>query len=54
VVIRNADYDSLTKFYRELQKRSPYIGIVSFDVSSASAANGNVLTQQVKISSMQF
>lgn len=54
VVVRNADYDSLTKFYTELQKRSPYMGIVSFDVSSTSAANGHVLTQSMKISSMQF
>ncbi len=54
VVIRNADYDSLTRFYTELQKRSPYIGIVSFDLASTSAANGQVLTQSMKISSMQF
>jgi hypothetical protein len=54
VVIRNADYESLTKFYTELQKRSPYIGIVSFDLSSASAANGQALTQTMSISSMQF
>lgn len=54
VHIRNADYESLTKFYRELQKRSPYMGIVSFDVSSTSPANGNVLTQSMNISSMEF
>jgi type II secretory pathway component PulK len=54
VVVRNADYDSLTKFYTELQKRSPYIGIVSFDVASTSPANGYVLTQSMRISSMQF
>jgi hypothetical protein len=54
VQIRNADYTSLTKFYTELQKRSPYIGIVSFDVTSASAANGGVLTQSMRISAMQF
>ncbi|ATC64576.1 hypothetical protein CMV30_11770 [Nibricoccus aquaticus] len=54
VVIRNADYDALTKFYTELQKRSPYMGIVSFDLFSTSAANGHVLSQTMKISSMQF
>ena len=54
VRIVNADFKSLTDFYRELQKRSPYIGIVSFDLASTSAANGHVLTQVMKISSMQF
>lgn len=54
VRISNADYPSLTKFYEELQKRAPYMGIVSFEVFSASAANGHVLTQSMKISSMQF
>jgi hypothetical protein len=54
LVIRNADYESLTKFYTELQQRSPYIGIVSFDVASTSPANGQVLTQSMKISAMQF
>lgn len=54
VNIRNADWKSLTDFYRELQKRSPYIGLVSFDLFSTSAANGHILTQTLRISSMQF
>ena len=52
VVIRNADYKALTEFYREIQKRSPYIGIVQFDVTAS--ANGASLTQSMRISSMQF
>jgi hypothetical protein len=52
VQIRNADYAELTKFYTELQKRSPYIGIVQFDVTASG--NGTSLTQAVRVSSMQF
>ncbi|MGC4072708.1 MAG: hypothetical protein QM760_09345 [Nibricoccus sp.] len=54
LVIRNADYESLTKFYLELQKRSPYIGIETFDVASTSPTSGQTLTQSMKISAFQF
>lgn len=52
VQIRNAEYAELTKFYTELQKRSPYIGIVQFDVTASG--NGASLTQVMRVSSMQF
>jgi hypothetical protein len=53
VTINNADYLALTKFYTELQKRSPYIGIEEFN-TSANAPGNPVVRQRLRISSFDF
>jgi hypothetical protein len=53
VVTNNADYLALTKFYVELQKRSPYIGIEQFNMVSSSPGS-SVLRQQMRVVSFGF
>lgn len=38
--VRNADYATLVKFYIELSKQAPYIGIEQFKLSASNARHG--------------
>ncbi|PTY07642.1 general secretion pathway protein GspM [Opitutaceae bacterium EW11] len=51
-VIRNAEYASLVRFYEELSKRSPYIGIEEFTLVSNRAAPSQ-LTASLRVSSVE-
>ncbi len=53
VTINNADYPSLVKFYTELQKRSPYLGIEQFDLLASPAGSAN-LRQALRVSSVEI
>lgn len=50
--ISKVDYASLVKFYTELQKRSPYIGIEQISVQS-EPNNPALLTAQLRVSSVE-
>ena len=52
ITMRIVDYASLTKFYEELKKRSPYIGLDSLTMQ-ANAANVNQLTATIQVSSVE-
>jgi hypothetical protein len=52
-VIRNAEYGSLVKFYEELSKRAPYIGIEEFSII-ANRANPSQLTASLRVSSVEI
>ena len=54
VQIRNADYAMLVKFYEELKKRSPYIGLDQLTVQPSTPANPAQLTMQAKVSSVEI
>lgn len=49
--IRNSDYASLVRFYQELMKRSPYIGLDSFRVT-ANQSNPAQLSALFSVSSV--
>jgi len=51
--IRNTDWDSLIKFYEELQKRSPYISVERFSLV-AGANNAAQLTLGLKVVSVEI
>lgn len=53
ITMRNTDYASLVKFYDELKKRTPYIGLEQLTIQS-SAANPNQLTASIKVSSVEI
>lgn len=50
--VTGATYEMLLKFYLNLQKRAPYIGIGSFNLTS-TAANPALLNLSLKISSVE-
>jgi len=50
--LRNVDYPSLVKFYEDLKKRSPYIGIDRLTLQVV-AANVNQLTASITVSSVE-
>lgn len=50
--VRKADYVSLVRFYQELQKRSPYIGLEQFALQ-ADPGNAATLTATLRISSVE-
>jgi len=50
--MRNVDYASLVKFYEELKKRAPYIGLDSLTMQ-ANTANVTQLTVTIKVSSVE-
>ena len=52
ITMRNIDYASLVKFYEELKKRSPYIGLDQLTIQ-ANAANVNQLSITIKVSSVE-
>ena len=52
--IRNADYESLVRFYLELVKRSPYLGIEQFSVFTSSATNPALLSASLRVSSVEI
>lgn len=51
-VIRNAEFTSLVRFYEELSKRTPYIGIEEFTLVSNRAAPSQ-LTASLRVSSVE-
>ena len=51
--LTNTDYASLVKFYEELKKRAPYIGIDTLTLQSAPA-NVNQLTASIKVTSVEI
>jgi hypothetical protein len=51
--IRNADWDSLKRFYLELSRRSPYIGIEQFALTS-NPANPTLLNATFRVSSVEM
>jgi hypothetical protein len=53
VTVNNADYPSLVKFYTELQKRSPYLGIEQFDLLASPPGSAN-LRQSLRVSSVEI
>lgn len=53
IAMRNTDYAALVKFYEELKKRAPYIGLEQLTISP-NATNGNLLTITVKVSSVEI
>lgn len=54
ITIRNTDYASVIKFYEELKKRSPYIGLDQLTLSPSNQANPAQLTLMVKVSSVEI
>jgi len=52
ITLRNVDYASLVKFYEELKKRAPYIGLDTLSIQ-ANAANVNQLVVTIKVSSVE-
>ncbi len=50
--VRKADYATLVRFYLELQKQSPYIGIEQFALQ-AETANPAQLTASLRLSSVE-
>jgi len=52
ISMRNIDYASLAKFYEELKKRAPYIGLANLTIQS-NAANVNQLTATFRVSSVE-
>lgn len=50
--VRKADYVSLVRFYQELQKRSPYIGLEQFALQ-ADPGSAATLTATLRISSVE-
>lgn len=50
--VRRTDYPTLVKFYLELQKRSPYIGIEQFSIQS-EPNNPAMLTALFRITSVE-
>jgi len=52
ITMRNVDYPSLVKFYEELKKRAPYIGLDSLSIQAATA-NVTQLTVSIKVSSVE-
>lgn len=50
--VRKADYGSLVRFYQELQKRSPYIGLEQFALQ-ADPGGAATLTATLRISSVE-
>jgi type II secretory pathway component PulK len=53
VSITGADYEAVGRFYTEVQKRAPYIGIEQFDLL-ASPPNSPNLRQTLRISSFEI
>lgn len=51
--VRNSDWDTLRRFYEDLSKHSPYIGIEEFSLS-ANAANPRQLTALLRVSSVEI
>ena len=51
--VSGADWDALRKFYLNLHKRAPYIGIESFALSAPNRSNAGLLTLQVRVSSVE-
>jgi hypothetical protein len=52
-VIRNAEWQALERFYKELSKRSPYIGIEEFSVYS-NKANPSQLNAALRVTSVEI
>ena len=52
-VIRNVEWDALSKFYETLQRRSPYISLERFTLISA-ANNAAQLTLNLKVTSVEI
>ena len=52
VTLRNVDYASTTKFYEELKKRSPYIGLEKLSMQPVGG-NVNQLTVQLTVFSVE-
>ena len=52
-VIRNAEWQTLERFYKELSKRSPYIGIEEFSIYS-NKANPSQLNAALRVSSVEI
>lgn len=50
--VRKADYGTLVKFYSELQKRTPYIGLEQFALQ-ADRANPTQLSAVLKVTSVE-
>ncbi len=52
-VIRNAEWQTLERFYAELSKRAPYIGIEEFSIYS-NKANPQQLNAALRVSSVEI
>lgn len=52
-VIRNVEWEALSKFYEALQRRSPYISLERFTLNSA-ANNAAQLTLNLKVTSVEI
>ena len=52
-VIRNVEWETLSKFYEALQSRSPYISLEKFTLTSA-ANNAAQLTLNLKVTSVEI
>lgn len=50
--VTRASYGTLVRFYQEIQKRSPYIGIEQFAIQAAPS-NASQLTATLRLSSVQ-
>jgi hypothetical protein len=51
--VTGATYDTLLKFYLNVHKRAPYIGIDAFQLS-ANSGNRNLLNLQLRVSSVEI
>jgi len=54
VTLPRADWDVLKKFYFNLARRSPYIGITQFSLASDRASNGALLNASLRVSSVEI
>lgn len=54
ITLRNADYPSVVKFYEELKKRSPYIGLDQLSIQPTNQSNPSQLTVVMKVSSVEI
>lgn len=53
LTMRNSDYATLVRFYQEVMKKVPYIGIDQFSIS-ANVANPTQLNAQWRLSSVEI
>jgi hypothetical protein len=54
VTLPRAEWDVLYRFYVALARRSPYIGITQFSLSSDRASNGALLNASLRVSSVEI
>ncbi|AWI09234.1 hypothetical protein [Ereboglobus luteus] len=54
ITVRNTDYATVVKFYEEIKKRTPYIGLDQLTIQPSNVANPTQLTLMLKVSSVEI